>query len=153
MIIVYHLQIYTLMVQTKHLLFNVSPRSNSMDLIDQKGSLMCPTGPSEAGRLGRSSVTLYNLLKFVDCVSERGCESQGHGNEDLNSYIFEEATRIYPKWNIFYVIQLENLEIFREKTPISRDPLLLQWQIFRTLGNFKNGTFSNDLKSVIRVSL
>ena len=42
-----------------------------------------------------------NLLKFVDFVSEKGCESQGCRNEDLNSYIFEEGTRIYPKCNIF----------------------------------------------------
>ena len=39
-----------------------------------------------------------NLPKFVDFV---GCESQGCRNEDLNSYIFEEATRIYQKCNIF----------------------------------------------------
>ena len=44
---------------------------------------------------------LNNLPKFVDFVSEKGCESQGCRNEDLNSYIFEEATRIYQKCNIF----------------------------------------------------
>ena len=42
-----------------------------------------------------------SLLKFVDVVSEKGCKSQGRRNEDSNSYIFEEATRIYQKWNIF----------------------------------------------------
>ena len=39
-----------------------------------------------------------DLPKFVDLV---GCEGQGCRNEDLNSYIFEEATRIYQKCNIF----------------------------------------------------
>ena len=29
-----------------------------------------------------------NLLKFVDVVSEKGCESQGCGNKDWNSYIY-----------------------------------------------------------------
>ena len=29
-----------------------------------------------------------NLQKFVDFVSEQGCESQGRGIEDWNSYIF-----------------------------------------------------------------
>ena len=42
-----------------------------------------------------------NMLKFVDFVNEKGCESKGHGNEDSNSYIFEEATRIYQGWNNF----------------------------------------------------
>ena len=42
-----------------------------------------------------------NLPKFVDFVSEKGCNSQGRRNEDLNSYTFEEATRIYQKCNIF----------------------------------------------------
>ena len=41
-----------------------------------------------------------NLLKFVDFVSEKGCKSQGRRNEDSNSYIFEEATRIYQQSNI-----------------------------------------------------
>ena len=42
-----------------------------------------------------------NLQKFVDFVSEKDCKSQGRKNEDSNSYIFEEATRIYPECNIF----------------------------------------------------
>ena len=42
-----------------------------------------------------------NLQKFDNFVSEKGCKSQGPKNEDSNSYIFEEATRIYPKCNIF----------------------------------------------------
>ena len=33
--------------------------------------------------------------KNDDFVSEKGCKSQGCRNEDSNSYIFEEATRIY----------------------------------------------------------
>lgn len=35
-----------------------------------------------------------NLLKFVNFVIERDCESQAHENEDSNLFIFEEATRI-----------------------------------------------------------
>ena len=51
-------------------------------------------GPSEAGGgLGG--------FKFADFVSEIGCKSQGHKIEDSNLYIFEEATRIYQKCNIF----------------------------------------------------
>ena len=38
-----------------------------------------------------------NLLKFVDVVIEKGCESQGCGNKDCNSYIFDGATRIYQR--------------------------------------------------------
>ena len=44
--------------------------------------------------LGEASAP-HNLLKFADFVSENGCKSQGRRNEDSNSYIFEEATRIY----------------------------------------------------------
>ena len=42
-----------------------------------------------------------NLLKFADFVSEKVCKSQGRKIEDSNLYIFEEATRIYPKCNVF----------------------------------------------------
>ena len=42
-----------------------------------------------------------NLLTFADFVSEKGCKSQGYKIEDSNLYIFEEATRIYKKCNIF----------------------------------------------------
>ena len=58
------------------------------------------TGPSEAGGLGGLQPP-NNLQKFDNFVSEKGCKSQGPKNEDSNSYIFEEATRIYPKCNIF----------------------------------------------------
>ena len=57
-------------------------------------------GPSEAGGWGGFSPP-NNLLKFVDFVSEKGCESQGRRNKDWNTYIFEEATRIYQKCNMF----------------------------------------------------
>ena len=57
-------------------------------------------GPSEAGGLGGLQPP-NNLQKFDNFVSEKGCKSQGPKNEDSNSYIFEEATRIYPKCNIF----------------------------------------------------
>ena len=39
--------------------------------------------------------------KFADFVSEKGCKSQGCKNEDSTLYMFEEATRIYQKCNIF----------------------------------------------------
>ena len=56
-----------------------------------------PVGSGGAGGLQHPN----NLLKFVDFVSEKGCKSQGRKNEDSNSYIFEEAIRIYPECNIF----------------------------------------------------
>ena len=59
------------------------------------------SGPSEAGGgLGELQPS-NNLPKFVDFVSEKACNSQGHRNEDSNSYISEEATRIDQKCNIF----------------------------------------------------
>ena len=45
-----------------------------------------------------------NLLMFVDFSSERGCEGQGCGCEDWNSYIFKEATTIYQKCNTYLVL-------------------------------------------------
>ena len=42
-----------------------------------------------------------NLLKLVDFVGEKGCNSQGRRNKDSDSYIFGETTRIYQKCNIF----------------------------------------------------
>ena len=60
------------------------------------------SGPSEVGGLGAGGLQpLNNLQKFVDFVSEKGCKSQGRRNEDSKSYIFDEATRIYQKCNIF----------------------------------------------------
>ena len=50
---------------------------------------------------GGASAPPNNLLKFADFVSEKGCKSQGCKNEDSNLYMFEEATRIYQKCNIF----------------------------------------------------
>ena len=35
-----------------------------------------------------------NLPEFVDFISEKGCQSQGHRNEDSSSYAFKKATRI-----------------------------------------------------------
>ena len=57
-----------------------------------------------AGRLQRPN----NLLKFLDFVSEKGCDCQSRGNEDLNSYIFKEATKNAIS---FDVIQLESFEL------------------------------------------
>ena len=65
-----------------------------------------------------------NFLKFVDFVSEKHCESQGCRNEDLSSYIFEEATRIYQKCNIFRCHTSQKFQNFPGKTFIGRDPLL-----------------------------
>ena len=49
-------------------------------------------GPSEAGGGAGGLQPPNKLLKFVDLVSEKGCKSQGRGNEDSNSYVFSEAT-------------------------------------------------------------
>ena len=60
------------------------------------------TGPSEAGEGGLGGFSPpNNLLKFVEFVIEKGCNSQGRKTEDSNSYICEEATRIYEKCNVF----------------------------------------------------
>ena len=55
---------------------------------------------SESESESESAPPPNNLLKFVHFVCEKGCDCQSRGNEDWNSYIFEEA-RIYPKCNIF----------------------------------------------------
>ena len=52
-----------------------------------------------------------NLLKLVNSVSEKGCERQGRGVEDWNSYMLEEGTRIYQNGISFKVIQLKNFKI------------------------------------------
>ena len=59
-----------------------------------------PRRPVGSGGLGGFSPP-NKLLKFADFESEKGCKSQGRKNEDSNLYIFEEATRIYQKCNIF----------------------------------------------------
>ena len=54
------------------------------------------------GKQGAGGLQPHNyLLKFVHFENEKGCESQGHGNEDPNTYMSEEATRIYQKCNMF----------------------------------------------------
>ena len=58
-----------------------------------------PRRPVGSGGLGGFSPPPNDLLKFADFESGKGCKSQGRKNEDL--YIFEEATRIYQKCNIF----------------------------------------------------
>ena len=57
------------------------------------------TGPSEV-RGWRTSAPPTNLLKFVDFINEKGGDCLSRENEDWNSHIFEEATRIYQKCNI-----------------------------------------------------
>ena len=42
-----------------------------------------------------------NLPKFVGFVNENGYESQVRGNEDSNTNVFREATRIYQEWSNF----------------------------------------------------
>ena len=68
-----------------------------------------------------------NLLKFADFVREKGCECQGRGNEDSNSY-FREDTRIYHKCNIllFHIAQK-----FPGRTLFSSNPLLLSMADFQ----------------------
>ena len=64
-----------------------------------------------------------NLLKFVDFASEKDCESQRCRNADSNSYIFEEATRIYQKYaTSFYVIRVKTFKIILER--LSLDVIL-----------------------------
>ena len=63
-------------------------------------SKLSEAGPSEAGGLGGLQPP-NNLLKFVNFVSEKGCKSQGRRNEDANSYVFVEATRIHLKCDVF----------------------------------------------------
>ena len=98
-------------------------------------------GPSEAGGLG---LPPNDKLKFVDFVSDEGCKSQGRRNEDSNSYIYEEATRIYQKCNIFRCHRSLKFQNFCGKTPISRDPLLPSMAHF-----CKSEAFSNDLNDVV----
>ena len=74
-----------------------------------------PVG-SGGGGAGGSFSPPNDLLKFVDFVSEKGCKSQGRKNEDSNSYIFEESTRIYPNAISFDVIQVKNFK-FSWKDP------------------------------------
>ena len=78
-----------------------------------------------------------NLLKFVDFVSGKGCNSQGRRNEDSNSDIFEEATRIYQKCNIFRYHRSLKFQNFYGKTPISRDPVLPSMAHFPTMSVFQ----------------
>ena len=73
------------------------------------------------------------LPKFVDFVSEKGSESQGCRNEELFSYVFEEATRIDQKYNILSYIQVKN---FLGKTFIRRDSLLPSKADFPKIGRF-----------------
>ena len=63
----------------------------------------CMTRPfgSGGGGAGGGFSPPNNLLKFVDFVSEKGCKSQCRRNEDSNSYVFVEATRIHQICNIF----------------------------------------------------
>ena len=77
-----------------------------------------------------------NLLKFVDFVSEKGCKSQGRKNENSNSYIFEEAARIYPECNIFGCHTIQKFQTFHGKTVISRDPLLPSMARFPKMRRF-----------------
>ena len=95
--------------------------------------------------VGGASVS-NNLLKLVDFVSEKGYESQGLGNEDSSSKIFEEATRIYQNSISFDIIQVKNFKIFLELLPSVTIFCFFQWQIS------KNGAFSNNLKDVVMKS-
>ena len=77
-----------------------------------------------------------NLLKFVDFVSEKGCKSQGRRNEDSNSYVFVEATRINQKCNVFLCHTSQKFQNFHGKTLISSDPLLPSIAHFPKMGRF-----------------
>ena len=81
-----------------------------------------------------------NLLKFVDFETEKGCKSQGRRNKYSNSYIFEEALRIYQNAISFDVIEVKDFKIFRERLSLV--------VIFSSVIS-KNGAFSSDLKGVV----
>ena len=89
------------------------------------------TGPSEAGGGAGGLHPPNNLLKFVGFFSEKGCESQGRKNQDSNWYIFEKATRIYPKCNTFDVMQVENFKIFVERPSLVVILCFRRWHIFQ----------------------
>ena len=89
------------------------------------------------GGWGASAPPPNNLLKFVDFVSEKGCKSQGRKNYDSNSYIFEEATRFYPKCNTFDVMKVESFKIFVERPSLVVILCFRQWHIFQKWGVFQ----------------
>ena len=94
---------------------------------------MCRSVGSGGG-LGGLSPNI--LLKFVDFVSERCCNSQGYRNEDSNSYIFQEAFRICQKCNIFRCHRSLKSQNFHGQNPICRDPLLPSMAYFPKMGRF-----------------
>ena len=81
-------------------------------------------------------------MKFVDFETGKGCKSQGRTNEYSNSYIFEEASRIYQNAISFDIIEVKDFKIARERLSLV--------VIFASVsGTFSiNGAFSNDLKGV-----
>ena len=82
-------------------------------------------------------ITMCTVHFIIRCtISEKGCKSQGRTNEDSNSYIFEEDTRIYPKCNIFSCHTSQKFQNFHGKTLISRDPLPPSMAHFPKMGRF-----------------
>ena len=57
-------------------------------------------------------------------------------NEDSHSFLFEEATKIYTKCNIFRYHASQKIQNFHGKTLIGRDPLPPSMANFKKMGRF-----------------
>ena len=94
----------------------------------------------EAGWLGGFS-SPNNLLQFVDFVSEKGCKrffkKVVRMNEDSNSFLFEKATRIYPKCNIFLYHTSQKIQNFHGSPSLVVILCLRQRHIFQKWGVFQ----------------
>ena len=73
-----------------------------------------PVRRKRGGGLAGGFSPSNNLLKFVDFVSEKGCESQGRKNEDSNSYIFEKLPESIQNAISFDVIQVNNCNSWKD---------------------------------------
>ena len=102
-------------------------------------------GPVRSGGWGTLAPP-NNLLKFDDFVNEKDCEGQGHGNEDSNSYLFEEVPESIKAAMNFGVLQLKIIcslvklvtfnQNFPGKIPINEDSLRLSVADFPKIGRF-----------------
>ena len=88
-----------------------SPMADSVSLVYNNCTDPFVIRPIGCGGSGGASAP-NDLLMFVDFSSERGCESQGCGSEDWNSYIVKKATTIYQKCNIYLVLMFFLIFLF-----------------------------------------
>ena len=89
-----------------------SPMADSVSLVYNNCTDPFVIRPIGCGGSGGGLQPPNNLLMFVDFSSERGCESQGCGSEDWNSYIVKKATTIYQKCNIYLVLMFFLIFLF-----------------------------------------